>query len=140
MERVAKSPGSSASDRFARDTPVYHGRCARKSVSSLPRTAREAGCGQAADLSGPDPALLPAPVSDSLVDPASGGQHPVPQLEPAAIPQDGLRVERRAILARATTGDPILWTQRRRLPLLAPATFALRFDVLEPVGSPVEPP
>lgn len=95
--------------------------------------------GRAADLSGPDPVLLPAPVSDLLVDPASGGQHPVHQLEPAAVPQDGLRVERRAMLARATTGDPILWTQRRRQPLLAPPTFALRFDVLEPASPPPEP-
>jgi hypothetical protein len=95
--------------------------------------------GRAADLSGPEPALLPAPVSDLLVDPAAGGQHPVHQLEPAAIPQDGLRVERRAILARATTGEPLLWTQRRRQPMAAPPTLALRFDVLEPASSPAEP-
>ena len=79
------------------------------------------------------PVLLPPPASDLLVDPTSGGQHPVHQLEPAAIPQDGLRVERRAILARSTTGEPLLWTQRRRMPMLAPPTFALRFDVLQPV-------
>ena len=89
--------------------------------------------GRAADLSGPTPALLPPPASDLLVDPTSGGQHPVHQLEPAAIPQDGLRVERRAILARSTSGEPLLWTQRRRMPMLAPPTFALRFDVLQPV-------
>jgi hypothetical protein len=88
--------------------------------------------GRAADLSGPRPRLLPAPTSDLLVDPASGGQHPVHQLEPAAIPQDGLRVERRPMLARSTTGEPLLWTQRRRVPMLAPPNFALRFDVLEP--------
>jgi hypothetical protein len=90
--------------------------------------------GRAADLSGTDPVLLPAPVSDLLIDPAAAGRHPVHQLEPAAVPPDGLRVERRAMLARTTIGDPILWTQRRRLPLLAPPTFALRFDVLRPAG------
>jgi hypothetical protein len=43
-----------------------------------------------------------------------------------------LRIERRAMLARATTGDPVLWTQRRRQPLLTPPTLGIRFDVLEP--------
>ena len=42
--------------------------------------------GRAADLSGPTAVLLPPPVSDLLVDPASGGTHPVHQIEPAAIP------------------------------------------------------
>jgi hypothetical protein len=88
--------------------------------------------GRAADLSGPTADLMPAPTSDLLHDPASGGHHPVHQLEPAAVPQDGLRVERRAMLARATTGDPVLWTQRRRQPLLTPPTLGIRFDVLEP--------
>jgi hypothetical protein len=103
--------------------------------------------GRAADLSGrirdhgvdKGPFLLPAPVSDLLVDPQggkidpqTGSRRPVHQLEPAAIPTDGLHVERRAMLARATTGEPVLWTQRRRQPLLVPPTFALRFDVLRP--------
>jgi hypothetical protein len=56
----------------------------------------------------------------------------VHQLQPAAIPSEGLRVHRRAMLARSTTGEPILWTQRRREQLLTPPTFALRFDVLQP--------
>jgi hypothetical protein len=88
--------------------------------------------GRAADLSGRTPRLLPPPASDLLVDRLGGNGRPVHQLEPAAIPTDGLRVERRAILARATTGEPVLWTQRRRQPLFAPPTFALRFDVLQP--------
>ena len=95
--------------------------------------------GRAADLSGPEPVLLPAPVSDLLLDPSSGGEHPVHQLEPAAIPEEGVRVERRAMLARATTGDPVLWTQRRRLPMVAPPTFGLRFDVLESDTGAAEP-
>jgi hypothetical protein len=88
--------------------------------------------GRAADLSGPTPVLLPAPVSDLLVDTKRGPGRPVHQLQPAAIPAEGLQIERRAMVARATTGDPVLWTQRRRLPLLAPPTFGLRFDVLVP--------
>jgi hypothetical protein len=88
--------------------------------------------GRAADLSGPTPTLLPAPISDLLADPHAPAAGPVHQLEPAAIPPDGLRLQRRAMLARSTTGEPVLWTQRRRELLLTPPTFALRFDVLHP--------
>ena len=88
--------------------------------------------GRAADLSGPQATLLPPPVSDLLYDPRRGPGDPVHQIDPAAIPSDGVRVERRAMLARATSGEPVLWTQRRRQPLLTPPTFALRFDVLDP--------
>ena len=86
--------------------------------------------GRSADLSGPTPTLLPPPVSDLLADPNAPPGGPVHQLEPAAIPSDGLRVQRRAMLARSVTGEPVLWTQRRCALLLAPPTFALRFDVL----------
>lgn len=88
--------------------------------------------GRAADLSGPAPVLLPPPTSNLLDDPHRAPGDPVHQIEPAAIPSDGVRVERRAILARSTAGDPVLWTQRRRQPLLVPPAFALRFDILEP--------
>jgi hypothetical protein len=87
--------------------------------------------GRAADLSGPTPTFLPAPISDLLADPHAPPAGPFHQLEPAAIPPDGLRVQRRAMLARATTGDPVLWTQRRRDLLIAPPMFALRFDLLQ---------
>jgi hypothetical protein len=89
--------------------------------------------GRAADLSGSTAVLLPAAESDLLVDPASGGVHPVHQVEPAAIPPNGVQLERRAILARRTDGSPVLWTQRQRLPLLTPPALPLRFDVLEPI-------
>jgi hypothetical protein len=79
------------------------------------------------------PRPTPAPRSDLLRDQASGGRHPVHQIEPAAIPVDGLQLERRYMLARATDGQPILWTQRRRLPLAAPPTMRLAFDILERV-------
>jgi hypothetical protein len=91
--------------------------------------------GRAVDLSGPVPVPADPPVSDLLYDPAGGGQHPVHQLNPSAIPQDGLRIERRAMLARAVDGSPVLWTQRRRAPMLTPPTLALRFDTLQPVAA-----
>ena len=53
------------------------------------------------------------------------------------IPTLGLRLERRAMLARGTDGRPVLWTQRRRLPLLAPPAPKLRFDVLQEEAAPV---
>ncbi len=87
--------------------------------------------GRAADLSGPEPVLLPEPVSDLLWDPKAPPEGPVHQLDPASIPAEGLRVQRRAILARATTGAPVFWTQRRRQVLETPPTFALRFDSLQ---------
>jgi hypothetical protein len=86
--------------------------------------------GRAADLSGPTPVLLPPPASDLLTDPHAPAGGPVHQLQPAAIPPDGLRVQRRAMLARSVTGEPVLWTQRRREPLITPPTIALRFDLL----------
>ncbi len=89
--------------------------------------------GRAADLSGTTAVLLPPPESDLLYDRRAGAGDPVHQLEPAAIPSDGVRVERRALLARRTDGTPVLWTQRRRYPLLTPPALTLRFDALESV-------
>jgi hypothetical protein len=88
--------------------------------------------GRAANLAatGTDSPWMPEAQSDLLIDPRSGGVYPTHQLEPAAIPADGVRVERRAMLARATDGSPVLWTQRRRQPLLTPPTLPLRFDAL----------
>lgn len=94
--------------------------------------------GRAADLSGPAAVLMPPPESDLLYDPSANGTHPVHQIEPAAIPQDGLRLERRAMLARATDAGPVFWTQRRRQPLLTPPGLRLRFDTLEP-APPIPP-
>jgi hypothetical protein len=88
--------------------------------------------GRLADLSGAAARLMPPPRSDLLRDPASGGRHPVHQLEPAAVPTDGLQIERRYVLGRRTNGLPVLWTQRRRVPLAAPPTLRLQFDAMEP--------
>jgi hypothetical protein len=88
--------------------------------------------GRAADYSGAVPTLMPEPVSDLLRDPGGGGTRPVHLIEPAAIPSNGVRVQRRAMLARTTTGGPVVWTQRRRLPALVQPALSLRFDELRP--------
>lgn len=51
-------------------------------------------------------------------------------LEAHAVPYQGVRLEQRYVLARGTDGRPVLWRQRRRMPLLAGPTSHLRFDVL----------
>ncbi len=51
------------------------------------------------------------------------------ELSPHAVPNAGLRLERRAVLGRRADGAPVLWVQRRRLPLLGGPVSFLRFDV-----------
>ena len=79
----------------------------------------------------PPPPLPPSsePPKALLLTLPDGAVH---ELEPAAIPRTGLRLERRWMLARATDGAPVLWMQRRRLPLLGPPSSQLRWDVAEP--------
>jgi hypothetical protein len=77
------------------------------------------------------PELMPAPVSPLLEDPAAPAAGPVHQIEPATVPTAGLRLDRRFVLGRGTDGRPVLWLQRRRMPLLAPPVSNLRFDVVE---------
>jgi hypothetical protein len=89
--------------------------------------------GRAADLTGAAAVLRDPPAIDLLQDPAGGNGRPMHQLEPAAIPPTGVRIERRHQLARRTDGSPVLWTQRRRAPLLAPPATRLLFDLLEPI-------
>ncbi|MFJ2580825.1 hypothetical protein [Kitasatospora aureofaciens] len=71
------------------------------------------------------------PVSAFLLDPAdpTGRAH---ELAPDRIPPTGIRLERRTLLARATTGAPVLWTRRTRAPLLSGPSSGLRFDAVEP--------
>ncbi|WP_049561973.1 hypothetical protein [Nonomuraea sp. SBT364] len=52
-------------------------------------------------------------------------------LAATAVPNQGMRLERRYVLARDTEGKPVLWRQRRRLPLLAGPVSHLRFDLLQ---------
>jgi hypothetical protein len=83
------------------------------------------------DLDARPPELMPAPTSSLLLDPGAPAAGPVHQLEPSTIPVTGLRLDRRFVLGRRTDGQPVLWLQRRRLPLVGPPVSNLRFDVLE---------
>jgi hypothetical protein len=56
---------------------------------------------------------------------------PVHQISPSTVPVQGLRLDRRYVLGRRSDGRPILWVQRRRIPLLSPPTSGLRFDVMK---------
>jgi hypothetical protein len=84
-----------------------------------------------ADLETRPPTLMPEPVSPLLYDPHAPPEGPVHQIEPATVPTAGLRLDRRYVLGRRTDATPVLWRQRRRLPLSAPPVSNLRFDVLE---------
>jgi len=52
------------------------------------------------------------------------------ELAASAVPNQGLRLERRFSLARGTDGRPVLWRQRRRVPLMSGPVSHLRFDLL----------
>ena len=84
--------------------------------------------GRLADLSGEEASLFPAPITE-LLDPRA--EQP-PRLAPEAIPWNGLRLQRRWMLARQTTGEPQLWVQRQRLPLPNAPASLLRHDALVP--------
>lgn len=86
-----------------------------------------------ADLSGPTAALTPPPTS-TLLRPGPTDVTPprIHRIEPAAIPVDGVQLERRYRLGRRTDGQPILWQERRRVGLTAPPTMRLTHDVLDP--------
>ena len=51
--------------------------------------------------------------------------------EVITIPTNGISVERNWMLARDVDGNPILWIQRQRKPLLAPPSRQVRFDVFD---------
>ncbi len=74
--------------------------------------------------------LFPPPVSTLLRPTPGGGGGSIHRLDPAALPADGLQVERRHLLGRRTDGTPVLWQQRRRVPLTTPPSMRLQFDVL----------
>ncbi|MGW1365122.1 hypothetical protein ACWCQP_48085 [Streptomyces chartreusis] len=89
--------------------------------------------GRLADLRATPPALMPPPVTSLLRDPHAPPAGPAHRIEPSAVPVTGLRLQRQWALARRTDGVPVLWTQRRRLPLLGPPASGLRFDVVKEV-------
>lgn len=94
--------------------------------------------GRLADYATDPPTMMPEPVAEVLYDVANlapdpaNQAGPVHQIEPSTVPRYGMRLNRQAMLARDVTGNPVLWVQRRRLPLHAPPSTALRFDVLLP--------
>ena len=72
------------------------------------------------------------PTSD-LIASARRRQGP-PARDLHAVPYQGLRLERRYVLARGTDGRPVLWRQRRTVPLLGTARVAPAVRRLEGGG------
>jgi hypothetical protein len=86
--------------------------------------------GVLADLTGPEPQPRPGPLSRLIGGPSGtrlGAGH---ELAATAIPSNGIRLRRRAMLARDTAGRPVLWVERSAAPVTGPPTSHLRFDVL----------
>lgn len=80
------------------------------------------------DLSLQKPVAMPAPQAEVLQADNAGEFH---QVNPLAVPSNGIEVSRRWQLARDMNGFPVLWLQRQRDPLLSPPARRLRFDVME---------
>jgi hypothetical protein len=77
-----------------------------------------------------------APVSRLLAgDRLPSGASEVHRIARHALPSSGIRLQRRAMLARDVDGRPVLWVERRTGPLTAPPASLLRFDVLAPDAS-----
>lgn len=76
----------------------------------------------------PTPVPMPRPLARVLL---PEGVHRVVS---SAIPQDGIELERRYLLARDIHGQPQLWIQQQVRPLLSPPARALAFDVARPLG------
>jgi hypothetical protein len=83
-----------------------------------------------ADLTGPVPVPRPGPVSQLIGGPSGDGIGRGHELAATAIPSNGVRLTRRAMLARDTAGRPVLWVERSAGPAVGPPTSHLRFDVL----------
>jgi hypothetical protein len=83
-----------------------------------------------ADLSDVLPRPRPGPVSRMIGGPSGPGLGRGHELAPDAIPSNGVRLQRRAMLARDTAGRPVLWVERSARPVTGPPTSHLRFDVL----------
>jgi hypothetical protein len=75
----------------------------------------------------------PGPTSRLLRDPRASGSDPAHSIFPDVVLRLGLRLDRRFVLGRSTTGAPLLWIQRRRGPLGGPPTSRLRFDLMEAI-------
>lgn len=86
-----------------------------------------------ADMDERPVAPRPGPTSRLLHDPQATNADPAHAIFPDVIPRLGVRLDRRYTLGRSTTGDPLLWIQRRRSPLTGPPVSRLRYDVVEPI-------
>ncbi len=86
--------------------------------------------GLVADLSQVPPVARNGPQSELI---GAGAGH---ELAASAVPNQGMRLERRYTLARGTDGRPVLWRQRRRLPVLGGPVSHLRFDLLKEEPAP----
>lgn len=80
------------------------------------------------DLTRQRPVRMPAPEALVLQSPIPDQRHAI---APLAVPSNGIEVERHWMLARDMDGQPVLWLQRQRRPLLSPPARRLRFDVME---------
>lgn len=87
-----------------------------------------------ADLTGPVPLPRPGPVSRLVGGPSGDGIGRGHELAAHAIPSSGVRLQRRAMLARDTNGRPVLWVERSARPVTGPPASHLRFDVLAEDG------
>ncbi|KYH45147.1 hypothetical protein [Branchiibius sp. NY16-3462-2] len=76
----------------------------------------------------PTPMPMPRPMAQVLL------PDEVHRVLSSAIPQDGIELERRYLLARDIHGQPQLWIQQQIRPLLSPPARALAFDVARPLG------
>ncbi len=102
----------------------------------------EAGSGPArfvphrlANLRADDPVPFPPPRSPFFTD-GSGHVPAYFEIAPRSVPNCGLRLTRRWVLARAVDGAPVLWHRRAAVPLDAPPAKPLLFDVMEPSPLP----
>ena len=94
------------------------------------RTWGEWEQGLVADLSKAVPVPRPGPVSRLIGGPSGAGAGRGHVLAQPALPSSGVRLIRRARLARDTAGRAVLWVERQVAPLAGPPASHLRFDVL----------
>jgi hypothetical protein len=87
--------------------------------------------GRLADLDARPVVARPGPTSRLLSDPQATASDPAHAIFPDVVPRLGIRLDRRYILGRSTTGAPLLWVQRRRSPLNGAPVSSLRYDTLE---------
>jgi hypothetical protein len=93
-----------------------------------PRRFRQ-GRLRVASRAGPVDGALPDPSSRFLAVRRSGR---LPEIDPAAVPAVGLRLERRWVLARSRDGLPVVWQQRRRVVPRTPPAYVVGHDRTAP--------